>query len=143
MPQEKWKPTVLKTWKDVTERQGIGYQAIDEHTVVERKKLALGYDESGEVGGAQSIISVYDFGNMRVITTVFNQLHGSKPNTTATDIQNFSEVQGFQAVLDAHEALIELGGHPPPVENFSNMLMKTPANVSAPRTATFKREAKP
>lgn len=143
MPQKKWKPTLLKTWQDLKERQGIGYQAIDEQTVVERKRLALGYGESGEEGGTQSIISVYDFGKMQVITTVFNQLHGSNPNTTSTTIQNFNEVQGFQAVLDAHEALTELGGYPPPVENFSNILMKTPANVSAPRTATFKRDAKP
>lgn len=80
---------------------------------------------------------------MRVITTVFNQLHGSNPNTTSTTIQNFNEVQGSDAILDAHEALTELGGKPPPVENFSHLLLKTAANLSAPKTASFKRDARP
>lgn len=108
---------------DDTDKQ-FGYQKIDDTTVLERKDLPVfAYGSTDEYVGAV-MISVYDFKNCEVMTYV-QQVYFADDNTTdhrpQIFLRPFSQVEGKQGIADAHEALVQLRGNPPPLEEISGL----------------------
>jgi len=93
----------------------FGYQMIDDLTVLERKRLPVNvYNNSGAEPWAV-LITVYDFNSLQALTYV-QQAYDSNARTPQVFRTHFSEIEGRQAIADAHRALTLLGGSPPPLE---------------------------
>lgn len=85
----------------------VGYQRVDDMTVLERKNVPLSPDSNS------FLVYVYDF-NTKIMLTIIEQNDEIK----STTVKPFSEVEGREAIMDAHRALSskKLKGTPPPLD---------------------------
>lgn len=108
---------------DDTDKQ-FGYQKIDDTTVLERKELPVfAYGSTSDHIGAV-MVSVYDFKNCEVMTYVQQVYFADSSDTNPRPqvfLRPFSQIEGKQGIIDAHEALTQLRGSPPPLEELSGL----------------------
>jgi hypothetical protein len=112
-----------------------GWQKVDDTTVLERKRIPYYADwTEGEIHTVQT--TVYDFLKYEVTTTSQREDHiTSKEGEPArTYVRSFSEIEGKQAIRDAHRALTELGGTPPPLDEIQgiDVALRKDIPVSSP-----------
>jgi hypothetical protein len=101
----------LKLVKDETAKWRLeGYQRLDEEIVFYRRYVPI----TKELNSI--LIQVYDF-SAYLMTTILDA-KGYNTSTTASAMQviPFRDIGNKQAIKDAHQALVELGGSPPPLE---------------------------
>lgn len=93
-----------------------GWQMVDDTTVLERKKIPVCVFSNNDNMIWGVWIRVYDFNAGQVLNYV-QQCYDSNARSPEIQTMHFSEVENPQAILDAHRALTELGGHPPALED--------------------------
>lgn len=112
----------LKLAKEFNEKDHtatVGYEKVDETTVLERKRVPVTLAKGGDY--VAYIVTVFDF-KQRLLTHLARDQY---QNTTfPPTYRNFSDVEGKEAILDAHRALVLLGGTPPPIEEILGILNK-------------------
>lgn len=111
-----------------------GYQKIDDTTVLERKQLPVSaYTGTYDIDAAV-IIRVYDFKNFEVITYVQQTLFATEESAQPPQvfIKSFGEMEGRQGILDAHAALTQLKGSPPPLDDIPSLEPKRVLRVGKP-----------
>lgn len=90
----------------------VGYQKIDDTTVLERKIFYFAYG-----GNTTVFLAIYDF-NACVATFITARPNYSESGTCSTTLP-FNKI-GQQAIRDAHQALTELKGSPPALKEILN-----------------------
>ncbi|MEZ0223434.1 MAG: hypothetical protein ACAH83_02690 [Alphaproteobacteria bacterium] len=108
---------------DDTEKQ-FGYQKIDDTTVLERKELPVFAYGSTEYHVGAVMISVYDFKSCEVMTYVQQVYFADSDDNYERPqvfLRSFSDIEGKQGIIDAHDALTQLRGSPPPLEEISGL----------------------
>lgn len=112
-----------------------GWQKVDDTTVLERKKIpffATWYDT--ELYTIQ--VTVYDFLKFEVSTSTQREDHikNKEGEPAKTYVKAFSEMEGKQAIRDAHRALTDLKGSPPPLDEIYgiDVILKKDIPVSTP-----------
>jgi hypothetical protein len=92
--------------------EAFGYMKVDDTTVLERKKIPIGeqLNHSGYNTISTIWTTVYDFKSQHVLTFT----HTNSSADTQPVIKSFNQI-GEEALLDAHRALLELGGNPSPL----------------------------
>lgn len=102
----------LKLVKDETAKWRLeGFQKLDDEIVFYRRYVPV----TKELNSI--LIQVYDFSSY-LLTTILDA-KGYNTSTTASAMQviPFRDIGNKQAIKDAHQALIELGGSPPALDN--------------------------
>lgn len=105
----------------------VGWQKVDELTVLERKAFPIVITTRGN-DHAMVRMDVYDFSNYTV--TTYNMSNGDDCTHLPPVQRNFSDVEGKQCIRDAHRALVELGGCPPPLDEIMGYIVELKKNVS-------------
>lgn len=93
----------------------FGWQKMDDVTVLERKKIPVCVFSNSENALWGVMITIYDFSSFQTMTYV-QQCFDSGARTPTAFRTHFSEIEGKQAIADAHRALTLLGGSPPPLD---------------------------
>ncbi len=135
---------MVKIFKDAagggkTQNQ-LGYELIDHERVLERVVYSQDYFSSAEkfndlATGYVRVTMAYDFKafEVRTVTTLTKQRTSTVVHTDITT-KPFSQIENKQAIIDAHRALTELGGTPPPLEDIIRISVKTlrPLEIGPP-----------
>lgn len=116
----------------------VGYQKVDDLTVLERKYVPV-FAVEGKTDHIAVQADVYDFNSYTV--THYVLAYGSSDIFQPPVRENFSAVEGKQCIRDAHRALVELGGHPPPLDELMSFIMELQSDVSV--SAPLKLKAAP
>ncbi|MEZ0261600.1 MAG: hypothetical protein ACAH80_11365 [Alphaproteobacteria bacterium] len=129
--------TLVTVFNSREPQKQYGWQKVDDTTVLERKKIpyyATWFDS--DIYALQ--VTVYDFLKFEVTTMIQREdrIKGNDKESPdpQTYVKSFSEVEGKQAIRDAHRALTELKGNPPPLEEIYglDMVLKKDVSVSSP-----------
>lgn len=118
---------ITRTSLDDSIPDQIGYQKVDALTVIERKLIPLLPSAKKSDQGVLRV-DVYDFNNFTV--TSYSLHVGLEDQRLSERTRDFSDVQGKQSIRDAHRALVELGGSPPPLDEIMGYIMELEKNVS-------------
>jgi hypothetical protein len=100
----------LKLVRDEASRWRLeGYQKLDDTIVFYRRYIPI----TKELNSI--LIQMWDFSSY-LMTTILDA-KGYNTSTTASALQviSFRDIGNKQAIKDAHQALIQLGGTPPPL----------------------------
>jgi hypothetical protein len=115
----------------------VGYQKVDDTTVLERKiiPLAIASTVSDQI---LMRTDVYDFNNFTVTSYTVRLGHSDAPFRESPS-RNFSDIEGKQCIRDAHRALTELGGSPPPLDEIMDFCVELKKSVAASRPLQLKQ----
>lgn len=123
---------------DVSESLGdqVGYQKVDDTTVIERKIIPL---VIGLKSDDQILVrtDVYDFNNCTLTSYTVRAGHSDAPFRESPS-RNFSEIEGKQCIRDAHRALVALDGAPPPLDDIMDFCVELKKSVTASRQLQLK-----
>ncbi len=101
----------LKLIKDETAKWRLeGYQRLDDEIVFYRRYVPI----TKELNSI--LIQVYDFSAYTMTTILDAKGYNTSTTASAMQVLTFRDIGNKQAIKDAHQALIELGGSPPPLE---------------------------
>lgn len=113
----------------------FGWQKVDELTVLERKMIPF-FAPSYEPEIYTLQVTVYDFLKFEVTTTTQREdkITAKDGGDAKTYVKSFSEVEGKQAIRDAHRALTDLGGTPPSLDEIQgiDVTLKKDMSVTSP-----------
>jgi hypothetical protein len=119
----------------------VGYEKVDDLTVLERKVIPL--ITSSKVSDQIMIrVDVYDFNSYTVSSYDVRAGH-SDAEALQVRSRNFSEIEGKQCIRDAHRALTELKGSPPPLDEIMNYIMELKNDVSVSTPLKLKTRQQP
>ena len=105
----------------------IGYVKVDDLTVLERKLIPImTSDRNPDLAVLR--IDVYDFNNYTV--TNYSKSIGGTEEPLSHTMRDFSQIEGKNAIRDAHRALVELGGCPPSLDEIMQYVVELQKNVS-------------
>lgn len=121
MSEEQRPLKLVKEFSKANCHAQYGWQKMDDTTVLERKKLPILFYSNTDAERWGVIVTVYDFNSFQSITYV-QHAYDNEAKTPSVFRTHFSEIENKQCVLDAHRALTELGGSPPPLEDVQGML---------------------
>ncbi|MDI1227733.1 MAG: hypothetical protein PSY14_08620 [bacterium] len=116
-----------------------GYEKVDDMRVVERYFHPVLWSpfESGLTTQAV-VATLYDFKSFTAhITTMTIDKSYNLQGAPSHAIVSFRDFDNKQAIRDAHQALTQLGGEPPALEQFSLDDVSTKVSLAAPKTAQF------
>lgn len=102
-------------------REQYGWQFMDDTTVLERKKLPILFYTNADAERWGVIVTVYDFNSFQSITYV-QHAYDTEAKTPSVFRTHFSEIENKQCILDAHRALVQLGGNPPSIDDVQGLL---------------------
>lgn len=122
-----------------TGEQQSGYEKVDDMRVVERYFHPILWGRFEAAVTTQSVTTtLYDFKSFTAhITTMTLDKSFTLQGAPSTTIIPFRDFDNKQAIRDAHQALTQLGGEPPALEQFSLDDVSTKISLSAPKTAQF------
>jgi hypothetical protein len=101
----------LKLVRDETQKWRLeGYQKLDEGIVLYRRYIPV----TKELNSI--LIQMYDFTSYQMTVILDAKGYNSGTMASAMQVIPFADVGNKQALRDAHQALVELGGDPPPFE---------------------------
>lgn len=123
-PRDDRKLTLVTEFNDKAQQQG--WQKVDDLTVLERKIVPV-FSVTSETSVLVTI-DIYDFNKYEVTSFAKQTPHHEGMNGTVTK-RNFSEVEGKQAIRDAHRALLLLEGHPPPLDEVMGYIVELQKSV--------------
>jgi len=95
-----------------------GYQKIDDETVLYRRYIQL--DSSRKPG----LLQIFDFSTFQMTTLLEGRGSNSGEYALSMQVTPFSQIENSQSIRDAHQALTELGGTPPALENILSFGMR-------------------
>lgn len=102
----------LKLVKDETAKWRLeGYQRLDDEIVFYRRYLPI----TKELNSI--LIQVYDFSSYLMTTILDAKGYNTSTTASAMQVIAFKDIGNKQSIKDAHQALLELGGSPPPLEH--------------------------
>jgi hypothetical protein len=102
----------LKLVKDETAKWRLeGYQKLDEEIVFYRRYIPV----TKELNSI--LIQIYDFSSYLMTTILDAKGYNSSTTASAMQVIAFRDIGNKQAIRDAHQALVELGGSPLPLEH--------------------------
>lgn len=125
-----------------TSEQQSGYEKVDDNRVLERYFHPILYQRfEKQVTTQQVTVTLFDFSSFTAtVTTMTLDKNESLQGAVNTTTIPFSQFENKQALRDAHRALEELGGTPPPLDDFSGLTMATKGAIAAPDKAQFKQK---
>lgn len=119
-----------------------GYEKVDDQRVLERYfHPVLWQPLEAKVTSQLVTVTLYDFKSFTatISTQTLDKSQTMQSGVTST-IVPFSAFENKDAIRDAHRALTELGGSPPPLEQITSLDFTTKSPLSAPRPAQFGRK---
>jgi hypothetical protein len=102
--------------------QQQGYEKVDDDRVLERYSYPLRWRNNDNMKiETAMVVTLFDFKSFTATETreVLDRTGGLMGDILHTSIP-FSAFENKQAIADAHRALIELGGNPPPIDALLN-----------------------
>jgi hypothetical protein len=93
-----------------TERWQLeGYQRMDDRIVMYRRYIPVTRELN------TIMMQIFDFNSYQATVVIDTKGYDSKGAATALQVMGFSTFENKQAIKDAHQALCDLGGNPPPL----------------------------
>ncbi len=122
-----------------TGEQQSGYEKVDEMRVLERYFHPVLWGRFEAAVTTQAVtVTLYDFKSFTAhVTTMTIDKSFNLQGAPSTAIIPFRDFDNKQAIRDAHQALTQLGGEPPALEQFSLDDVSTKVSLAAPKTAQF------
>jgi hypothetical protein len=109
---EESKRKELKLVRDETAKWRLeGYQKLDEEIVFYRRYVPI----TKELNSI--LIQIYDFSAYLMTTILDAKGYNTSTTASAMQVMPFRDIGNKQAIKDAHQALLELGGTPPPLDH--------------------------
>lgn len=116
-----------------------GYEKVDDMRVLERYFHPVLWQQTDPRVTTQLVtVTLFDFKSFTATITTqpldrSMNLQGGVDSTLVP----FSAFENKDALREAHRALTELGGTPPPLEQITSLDLSTKSPLSAPKTAHF------
>ena len=107
----------------------VGYEKIDDTTVLERKVIPL-VTSSKASDQVVVRVDVYDF-NAYTVTSYTVRAGHSDVAPMVTSNRDFSQVEGKQSIRDAHRALVALEGSPPQLDEIMDFGVELKKSLTA------------
>ncbi len=123
-----------------TAEQQTGYEKVDDSRVLERYFHPILWQRlEPQVTTQQVTATLYDFKSFTAtVTTMTLDKNFNLQGGISQNVIPFSTFENKMALRDAHRALQELGGDPPPIDDFASLTMSTKGAIVAPGPAQFK-----
>jgi hypothetical protein len=108
--EQKFEQRLVRDEKDKHERWQLeGFQRLDNKIVMYRRYVPV----TRELNSI--LMQIYDFNAYQMTIVLDAKGYGSNGAAAAMQVVGFSAVENKQALKDAHQALTDLGGNPPPI----------------------------
>jgi hypothetical protein len=135
VPPDQRPLSLVTTFNSREPMKQYGWQKVDDTTVLERKKIPF-FATWFEADLYTIQVTVYDFLKFEVTTMTQREDHikSREGDEAKSYVKTFSEMEGKQAIRDAHRALTELKGNPPPLDEIYgiDVVLKKDIPVSSP-----------